>query len=195
MQINNLLRGLLMLVCVAGIVGPLAPAGSHTPVVFADGDKQVNPGNFPDSMTVTMYVVNSLGAIENPPRFCTASLQARRSLGCTYVPNHASFEYPYATGTPQVDLQNDYLLDVVGQELSPEAYPVAAATRAVAIGARSFAWYYNGAGNVPPGQVFNNSTQFQIFYPYRFERLGGGATPNNASHSPRRMGRGGEDEA
>ena len=63
-----------------------------------------------------------------------------------------------------MSIENDYLLDVVPQELP--TYYHATAMQAQAIAARTYAYWH-----IDQGSTINNSTSFQAFIPYKFESL------------------------
>ncbi len=97
-------------------------------------------------------------------------------FGCTAIANDNNHAYPYSSNPHNVIIENDYLLDVISQEMSPEVYPQPVALSAQFIAARSYVNYYI---NNPPAD-FNNSTQFQAFIPYRFENLSPITFPDNS---------------
>jgi hypothetical protein len=73
--------------------------------------------------------------------------------------------YPYATNPITISMQNDYLLDVVPQEMGLFYHPNA--LRAQAVAARTYAF-----NNILNGRNINNSISFQAFIPGKFESLG-----------------------
>jgi hypothetical protein len=130
------------------------------------------------------------GAIVMPPENCSL-LSARLAYGCTFIENNATYAFPYAQSiSATVAVETDYLLDVVAQELSPEQYDQPIATKALAIAARSYTWYFVGnppQSGFPVDSPYNNSTKYQVFIPYRFEMLDrtlgqGPNIPNNAAN-------------
>lgn len=98
------------------------------------------------------------------------------SFGCAFY----NFSYPYTSNPINIDVENDYLLDVIAQEMNPGSYPQPAALKAQAIASRSFAQYYINNPLDPPHE-FNNSNDFQVFIPYRFENLTPFTIPNNST--------------
>lgn len=71
-------------------------------------------------------------------------------------------------------METDYLLDVVPQEIGPYYHPIA--TQAQAIASRSFAyWHINASSTI------NNSNDYQVFIPYRFEGVPPVTDPNNTT--------------
>lgn len=93
------------------------------------------------------------------------------SFGCTY--SYSAFgSYPYATNPAVVDIENDYLRDVVSMEMDPADYNHSDATLSVqAIASRSYThWHIENN----PGAIVN-SNAFQVFVPYKFESLSSNA--------------------
>jgi hypothetical protein len=84
-----------------------------------------------------------------------------------------SHPYPYGDTNPvTIPIESDYLLDVVPQELPTYYHPNALQAQAAA--ARSYAfWHINQGSNI------NNSNEFQVFVPYRFESLPPATFPDN----------------
>lgn len=77
--------------------------------------------------------------------------------------------YPYGTeSVPRLGVENDYLPDVLTQEMGSDYEN--AALRAGAITMRSFALQQFEELNFQ-GKVLNNSTQYQAFIPYKFDTL------------------------
>ena len=84
--------------------------------------------------------------------------------------------YPYQGNPISLALEADYLLDVVPQEMNPSAFH-SAAIAAQAVAARTYVYH----------QIYyaidvNNSTQHQVFLPYRFESLNPAADPDNPAN-------------
>jgi hypothetical protein len=163
-QLHNLYKakGLLSGLCLVSTITMLA-ISYHT--------VDASPMRLQITVTIQMYVLNSNG--ESLGVLCSPSSTA---YGCTaFVGTRA---YPYSSNPAIVQIEKDYLLDVVAQELSPEAYPHPIALRAQAVASRSYVNYYL---NNPPTPAFNNSTQYQVFLPHRFDQLTPETTPNNGS--------------
>lgn len=110
---------------------------------------------------------------------CLVSSTEKR-FGCTADSTRA---YPYTSNPVSVNIEGDYLLDLVSKEFSPGLYTAAPATEAFVIAARSYTHYYNGNPDPPasPGSV-TNTTSYHVFIPYMFEMLSNtqGFSPNNA---------------
>jgi hypothetical protein len=91
--------------------------------------------------------------------------------GC--VASESGQFYPYNTNPALVDVEKDYLLDVVPRETYPLSYHRwAEVVQAIAV--RSFAYYWANQG-------YNiwNSTDHQVFVPYTFEHWLGPNYPDN----------------
>ncbi len=100
---------------------------------------------------------------------CTAFCD---DFGSTSMPCPDSVvPYPYNSAWPSVSYQDDYLLDVVAQEVSPGLFDVVA-MQAQAIAARSYTYYHTGNK-----LTVNNSVSYHVFIPYKFEYFG--QFPNN----------------
>ena len=94
-----------------------------------------------------MYRLAPGGALRQLPTECTPG---NIKYGCTAFcdsldPNLCpqgvpKRPYPYSSSTPDISFAKDYLLDVVGQETSPDTF-VLQALQAQAIASRSFIWY------------------------------------------------------
>lgn len=82
-------------------------------------------------------------------------------------------EYPYASSSLTVPVESWYLLNVVSQEMNPAIYSRPGALQAQAIAARSYlGWQMNNSTG-----TFTNANAFQVFIPYRFDRLNPSAAP------------------
>jgi hypothetical protein len=128
----------------------------------------------PGSITVTMHrLVYSAGGDTgidcdlNPPD---------ENWGCTWLDRihhpQSIRPYPYTANPITVSIESDYLLDVVPQEMATYYHPTA--IQAQAIAARTYAYYH-----IDQGSTINNSTQFQVFIPYKFESLTPAVDPDN----------------
>lgn len=124
--------------------------------------QQSTPYVIPTEITVRMFKLTPAGASTGQP-----CLPGDTAFGCG--PGGAS-PYPYPTSTITISLQNDYLLDVVPQEMGLFYHPNAIQAQAVA--ARTYA-----LNNILNNRAINNSISFQAFVPGKFESLGG--TPDN----------------
>jgi len=116
-----------------------------------------------------MYRLNGDGSKYQPAELCSPG---KTTFGCTA---NSNYPYPYASEWATVPIETDYLLDVVPQETPPDDYHPTA-VRAEAIAARTFAYWH-----IRNGSAINNSTDFQVFVPYRFENLYTVNFPNNPS--------------
>ncbi|MBI4674624.1 MAG: hypothetical protein HY741_23515 [Chloroflexi bacterium] len=148
------------------------------------------PATPPTTIQVNMYkLVEGGGApiyVNDTPAACSIT-DNRDKWGCTafYQPTNAStplratvVPYPYgSTAAPQISFENDYLKNVVPGEMEASIAP-SVALQAQAIAARSYGW--NKSGDL------DNSTNRQLFVPYRFEylRVEGGDTGHNPTTTP-----------
>lgn len=146
-----------------------------------------SPSTPPQTIAVPMYRLNVNGSVfyatpsvpagcvtpeHQDQRGCTAFFQGR-STPVTIVP------YPYGqTPVPQVNFEDDYLKNVVPQEIIGSANPTAISAQAVA--ARAYAMARRSSPN------FDNSTSNQAFIPYRFAalRVEGGDFGHNPLTTP-----------
>jgi len=119
----------------------------------------------PTSITVEMYRLDDYGASTGV--LCT---NGDTAYGCTVTPARP---YPYATNPVNISIETDYLLDVVPQEMNPSVCH-AVGVQAQAIAVRTYAYFH-----IHYGSTINNSTEFQVFIPYRFESLTPATDPNN----------------
>ncbi len=115
----------------------------------------------PSQISVTMYHLDLEfgGEIKQPPTLCE---WLERADGC----GEAGTQYPYPNSIAVVDVENDYLLDVLPREMSviENHPPTLQALQAQAIAARSVgAWKFALNNNV------NNSIDYQVFIPYAYE--------------------------
>lgn len=161
---------LLVLVTFASAVQPLAA----TPL------RQTTAFTAPTQITVTMYQVTEDQQSMNTGIVCRPGSVR---LGCTAIPDEAQYGYPYVTNPITIDIERDYLPDVVPQESNPSELH-RAAIEAQAVAARSYAYYYifqNGRSATPIKEI-ENSAGFQVFLPYKFEVAGG--RPFNSPANP-----------
>jgi len=131
----------------------------------------------PSTITVTMYQLANDGS--STDRLCSPANNNLNLHGCSDDRMH---DYPYKSSVVEVDIEKDYLLDVVPRESDPaEIHPTAVQAQAVA--ARSYAYWHSDNPN--PNRPINNSTEFQVFIPYAFERTSRAAgSPFNAPNDP-----------
>jgi hypothetical protein len=139
-------------------------------------------------INVEMHRLDASGGRLIPQRVC---LQGDTNWGCTTfcdnldVCAQGAHYYPYATNPSDVNIQTDYLLDVVASEMNPAIYPAAgdAAFQAQAIAARSYIWHKQENWE-PSGYQITNSNQDQVFIPYKFDALAPFATPLSVTVNP-----------
>ncbi len=123
-----------------------------------------------ENVAIEMYQLDHNGASLEIP--CASG---DTYYGCTAFAGDSSYAYPYSTDKPNVSIETDYLLDVVAKEMSPDPYSEPAALHAQAIASRSLVNYYINnppKDGTPPDDPLNNSSKYQVFIPYQFERLG-----------------------
>lgn len=125
----------------------------------------------PNEIEVTMYALNDNGDIRD---ICTPG---DIRYGCTAYCRDPLVNpsrchptrlgpYPYSSNPAVVHVEDDYLLDVLAKEVSPESHHPNA-IEAQAFAARTFAYYFDNY-SVP----FNNSIESQAFVPYAFDSIG-----------------------
>jgi hypothetical protein len=124
------------------------------------------------TLYVRMYHLNLNGSVVDDRTECVGSDHA---YGCVQLP--ASQVYPYdfkvmqlaydadPNNNQQIDMEADYLLDVLSHEMDVPNYPNLVPLQAQAIAARSFADYNYRA----QGGMINNSREDHVFVPYAFE--------------------------
>ena len=76
--------------------------------------------------------------------------------------------YPYDINPAWVDVENDYLIDVVSREMPPQDYPNPSALAAQAVAARSYAGHQYEVSD-PVYKIIANDTRYQVFIPYAFD--------------------------
>ncbi len=97
------------------------------------------------------------------------------SFGCTAFVGDDNHPYPYGTANPvTIPIETDHFLDVVPQEMGTYYHPTA--LQAQAIAARTYAYWH-----IHQGSTINNSNEFQVFIPYKFESLPPATFPDNTS--------------
>ena len=136
----------------------------------------------PDNVTVIMYQLNSDGSIlkgedTNEPIPC---IKGNASYGCT---SDSSKPYPFASSTITISIDGSngpdnnvyvypYLWDVTPQELDmngSQGNKPLAAVKAQMIAARTY--IYQRLTYIDQYGTPNNSTQFHVFLPYRYQAL------------------------
>jgi hypothetical protein len=148
-------------------------------------------GDIPENITVEMYTLTREGAIDGSQEepLCMLGgdgIPADLRRGCTafnqedYPDPADQRPYPYDANPATTSIEDDYLLDVVPQEMGPAAYhPTAIHAQAGA--ARTYAYCaihawdeyaqesdYYWAGCL---REINNSNGFQVFVPFYFDTL------------------------
>ena len=124
--------------------------------------------NFPTKIWAKIYRLNQNGSRAPGDILCSSG---DGNYGC--VAENSGEVYPYDFNPQEVDVENDYLLDVVPREMPPQKYHEDA-VYAQAIAARSFAHYIV----ILDGYV-ENSIADQVFVPYTFEYFVGPRYPDN----------------
>lgn len=135
----------------------------------------------PSQISVRMYWLTASGARREPYTLCASG---HTQWGCTAFCNEPGYPcegsqtlaYPYTTNPVNIQIETDYLLDVVPKEVSVEAFHPTA-IQAQAIAARSYAYWH-----INQGSTINNSAQFQVFVPHAFEALPPTTFPDNPSN-------------
>jgi peptidoglycan hydrolase-like amidase len=114
---------------------------------FPFGSNKVIQSELYQNISVTMYPLDSYGnRVEDEERpLCqpddpsTPQNEADNRYGCTAYPGEGTqYPYPYPTNPATVNIEDDYLLDVVAREMGPSYHPLA--LRAQAIAARTYAY-------------------------------------------------------
>jgi len=123
---------------------------------------------------VRMYHLNPDGSVVGDRKQC-ATAAGDNTYGCVQTP--ATQYYPYdfnpiqlaydadPNNHQQIDMEADYLLDVLSKEMDVPNYPNLVPLQAQAVAARSFADYNFRAQN----GMINNSTEDHVFVPYAFD--------------------------
>jgi len=97
----------------------------------------------PDTMTVKMYQLNPDNG-SSTGKLCNDANNNKTQYGCTAIVNNNDFAYPYASSTPTIPIETDYLLDVVAQEMGPQSH-LPQALKVQAIAARTYAYCFINA--------------------------------------------------
>jgi hypothetical protein len=128
------------------------------------------------TIPVMFYELSITGAsIGIPCTVSTVSELGDMNYGCTAFVNDTSHSFPYGYNPENVEIETDYLLDVIPQEMGEDSQVEALTVQAIV--SRSFANYF--AVNLPPQGYIDNSTNFQVAIPYRFQELNLVSSPNN----------------
>ncbi len=134
----------------------------------------------PSQISVWMYWLTPDGARRIPYTLCASG---HTTWGCTAFCDESGYPcdwsqtiaYPYTTNPATVSIETDYLLDVLPQEMGTYYHPTA--LQAQAIAARTYAYWH-----INQGSAINNSTEFQVFIPYKFESLYPATFPDNTGN-------------
>lgn len=127
-------------------------------------------------VTFTVYPLNPLtSAVLEGSVPCSVANGNITLFGCTAIAGSSVYTYPYNSSTITLDIEKEYLPNVVSKEMfPPEFHPEA--LKSQAISARTYAYYQI---NNPAGE-FNNSTSKQVFIPHQFQVAGiDGVTDND----------------
>jgi hypothetical protein len=97
---------------------------------------------------------------------CTAFCRDENPAADKKCSKEQKLTYPYDdNAVPSLDIESDYLPDVLSQEMGPDFEDVSLLAGAIAM--RSYGLQQFEALNFQ-GLVLNNSTQYQAFIPYKF---------------------------
>jgi hypothetical protein len=121
----------------------------------------------PTTISVNMFALDDMTSEKIfPEQRCNATNATAAVYGCSFA---SDVSYPYTTNPVTVNIEGDYLLDVVPRESNPEP-PLKfdpLTVRAQALTARTYAYY-----KIRIGDTIDNSINDQVFVPYFFDRLG-----------------------
>jgi hypothetical protein len=142
----------------------------------------------PSNITVRMYRLNLDGSPWVDQSTGNRALCSYTSTvyGCTAFTGNWTYRYPYGYANPvTVPIETDYLLDVVSQEMGIlTSHSIA--RHAQAIVARSYAYHREHFDSHTGTLTMNNSTEAQVFIPYRWEKWGNQShfspNPSNPCH-------------
>ena len=87
------------------------------------------------------------------------------NYGCTAFVNDINHSFPYGYNPENVDIETNYLLNVIPQEMGMDSPPEALSVQAIA--SRSHVNYF--AGNLPPEGYIDNTSNKQVAIPYSFQ--------------------------
>ena len=124
----------------------------------------------PQELTIAIYELTPGGGLTSPAVACTTGSIV---YGCTAVAGNADYSYPYDESRITISMEQDYLLDVIPQEMSPWQFDIQA-LKAQAAAARSYAYHRDRfplSSNEP--NWYNNSNSYQVFLPWKFDSIGG----------------------
>ncbi|NJO83362.1 MAG: SpoIID/LytB domain-containing protein [Blastochloris sp.] len=127
-----------------------------------------NEFTIPEEMTVAMFRLDEEDASPHPSgELCALGSTV---FGCSDYIGNPDRAYPYDANPVTIPIETDYLLDVVTVEMNPNLFDPTA-VEAQFIAARTFGYFQieqrRRDATLNP---INNSTEFQAFIPYRFER-------------------------
>jgi hypothetical protein len=121
--------------------------------------------SLPSTISVDMFVLNTTTSAKVlPEQRCASSSSTATAYGCTWA---SDAPYPYTSNPVTLNIEGDYLLDVMPRESNPEEGFLLPALKAQAVAARSYAFY-----KISINDVIDNSVNDQVFVPYFFDRLG-----------------------
>jgi peptidoglycan hydrolase-like amidase len=121
--------------------------------------------SLPSTISVDMFVLNTTTSAKVlPEQRCASSSSTATAYGCTWA---SDGPYPYTSNPVTLNIEGDYLLDVMPRESNPEEGFLLPALKAQAVAARSYAFY-----KISINDVIDNSVNDQVFVPYFFDRLG-----------------------
>ncbi len=158
--------------CMRGVVllGLLVHGlGNNSQIAVSDGLDSVRarpPAVFvpPQQISLTVFRLTANGGVTADK--CTPG---DSSFGCVHAAGQGT--YPYATNPITISLENDYLLNVVPQEMPLSFESIALEAQVVA--ARTYAYWH-----INRGSKINNSISYQAFVPGKFAAYG--AQPDNS---------------
>lgn len=119
----------------------------------------------PQQISLTVFRLTANGGVTSV--MCTPG---DSSFGCVHASGQGT--YPYATNPITISMENDYLLNVVPQEMPLSFEPIALEAQVVA--ARTYAYWH-----INRGSRINNSISYQAFVPGKFAAYG--AQPDNTA--------------
>ncbi len=136
----------------------------------------------PTDLFIEVYPLTSNGNRREDAGLCTpqstqwgcTAFCNETGMGCA-APTSRVVPYPYNQNPLDIPFEEDYLLDVVPQEMG-DWYDTGA-LYAQAVAARTYAFYF--AANPPTTLAYNNSISFQAFIPLKFEAIRYFLYPNN----------------
>ncbi len=116
----------------------------------------------PTTILVAVHPLNSQGGVKSE-NLCS---QGDMHYGCTASDIYGG--YPYATNPVEVNINSDYLLDIVSHEIGVDFDTPLSALEAQVIASRTFAYNLHHFGL----EITNGADSAQIFLPYAYENEG-----------------------